>query len=65
MCEVHFFKENGGKKGRMQRCGFRKCIGSRVSAVSFYSFIFLFSAAERSYAGTAAGLDGSVLKRVK
>lgn len=49
----------------MQRCGFRKCIGSRVSAVSFYSFIFLFSAAERSYAGTAAGLDGSVLKRVK
>ncbi|MDE6620237.1 MAG: hypothetical protein K2K74_07070 [Lachnospiraceae bacterium] len=30
----------------------------------FYSFIFLFHAAERSYAGTAAGLDGSVLKRV-
>lgn len=39
--------------------------GSRDSAVSFYSFIFLFSATERSYAGTAAGLDGSVLKRVK
>ena len=60
-----FLKENGGKKGRMQRWNMRKMHGSRDSAVSFYSFIFLFSATERSYAGTAAGLDGSVLKRVK
>lgn len=40
-CGEHFFKENGGKKGRMQR-GLKKCIGSRDSVVSFLLFHFSF-----------------------
>lgn len=44
----------------MQRCGFRKYIGSRDSAVSFLLFyfsFFFFHAEEQLNVGTAAGLE--------
>lgn len=61
----HFFKGKWREKGEDAEVGHKKnALAVGIPPFLFYSFIFLFHAAERSYAGTAAGLDGSVLKRV-
>ncbi|HBV83509.1 MAG TPA: hypothetical protein DEB74_12125 [Lachnospiraceae bacterium] len=52
-----FLRKVAGKRRGCKGRAWEKCIDSRDSAASFYSFIFLFRTAERLYVGTAAGLE--------